>query len=186
MLTQDCSRRSLLGAAAVGILSVRGPARPAQTGQAATVILFRHAEKETDGRDPDLTRDGEERAEALARMLREANVTRIFSTDTRRTRATVAPLAEQLEIEIEPYKTRGFAVKLGAMKGETVAVSGHSNTVPAIARALGGELAGLTDDGHFPDDQYDRVIIQTLWSPEDEDPMRAIQTLDLRLDPCPR
>ena len=96
--------------------------------------------------------------EALARMLREANVTRIFSTDTRRTRATVAPLAEQLELEIEPYKTRGFAVKLGAMKGETVAVSGHSNTVPAIARALGGELAGLTDDGHFPDDQYDRVI----------------------------
>lgn len=184
MLTQDCSRRSLFGAAALGLLGVHGLARGERTSHAATVIVFRHAEKKKDGSaDPELTKAGRQRAEALAKMLRAAKVTRIFSTKTKRTQATVQPLSKQLELPVESYVSGGFGAKLSAMAGEVVAVSGHSNTVPDMVRALGGELSGLDERDHLPDDEYDRVIVQALWTPDSEEPMRAIQTLDLRLDP---
>lgn len=62
---------------------------------ALTVYLVRHAEKVlTPGlADPPLTAAGETRAQALARTLRRARPAALFTTNTRRARATLAPLA---------------------------------------------------------------------------------------------
>jgi len=135
-----------------------------------TVIALRHAEKGADDpRDPGLTEEGAQRAEALARLLSKAGVTHIFSTDYRRTQATVAPLAAKHKLEVESYNPRdmrGFAKRLGALSSGSVAVvSGHSNTTPSLVLALGGEPAGLATVRGAPslgEDEYDRLFLVTL------------------------
>ena len=61
-----------------------------------TIYLVRHAEK-AKGKDPVLTAQGKQRAENLAQMLQDAGVTRVYSTDYRRTQQTAAPSAKQAD-----------------------------------------------------------------------------------------
>ena len=85
----------------------------AQQSNITTVIIVRHAEKvipEKDGENIDmmthdvsLTEAGEQRAAKLAQMLRESNVSAVFSTNTTRTIETVNNYADQQEIEIIIY-----------------------------------------------------------------------------------
>ena len=67
-------------------------------------------------------------------------VTRIFSSDYKRTRDTVGPLSEATGIEIEIYDPRdlpGFAEQLKEMDG-VIIISGHSNTTPELTALLTG------------------------------------------------
>ena len=57
---------------------------------ATTVLLVRHAEKET-GRDPGLTAAGQARARALVEVAKGAGVSAIYHTQLERTRLTAAP-----------------------------------------------------------------------------------------------
>ncbi len=135
-----------------------------------TVIAVRHAEKDrTEPRDPALTEAGEERARELARMLSASGVTHVFSTPYRRTRATVAPLAELMKLEVSEYSPRdpaAFAKQLTQLPPGSVAlVSGHSNTTPGLVLALGGEIAELESLNGVPalgDGQYDRLFMATV------------------------
>ncbi len=135
-----------------------------------TVIAVRHAEKDrTEPRDPALTEAGEERARELARMLSASGVTHVFSTPYRRTRATVAPLAELMKLEVSEYSPRdpaAFAKQLTQLPPGSVAlVSGHSNTTPGLVLAMGGnitELETLNGTPALGDDQYDRLFVTTL------------------------
>ncbi len=105
-----------------------------------TVYLVRHAEKTTEKPDPGLTEAGQGRAEALADLLEGKGITRIHSSDYKRTRDTAAPLAERLGVEVELYDPRdlpGIAAKLKAAGG-THLVVGHSNTTPPLTELLGG------------------------------------------------
>ena len=181
------SRRALFGAAALGWLSSHIPQDPRPSKlRVATVILVRHAEKVLDdSRDPDLTERGERRAARFAETLQAAGVTRLFTSDYVRTRRTLEPLAARVEPKLEVYDVRdpaAFAADLRALPhGSVAVVSGHSNTVPDLVTRLGGELSGLDAKGHLDESEYDRVVVQTLVATEPDAPLRAIQTLDLRL-----
>src|SRR4051812_14663267 len=64
-----------------------------------TLFLVRHAEKASDGgNDPGLSAAGQQRAQALARMLKDAGIAAIFTTEFKRTQATAAPLAEATHV----------------------------------------------------------------------------------------
>lgn len=135
-------------------------ADPAADTASPVLILVRHAEKaDDDPRDPDLTAEGRARAAALAALLADAGVTRILSSDYRRTRETARPLAEHIGLDVELYDARdleGLAAELRRATGVVVVV-GHSNTTPELARLLG---AG--DTPSMPDEEYDRLIVLAL------------------------
>ena len=123
------------------------------------VYLVRHAEKADTGKDPELSDVGKERAEELSRMLKDAGITHIWTTDYKRTRATVEPLAARMRVKVEVYdpsKLGEFATRLKSIPGRHLVV-GHSNTTPGLVQALGG------DPGQpIPDTEYDRFYIVTL------------------------
>jgi broad specificity phosphatase PhoE len=132
---------------------------------AKTVILVRHAERAGGmSADVGISEAGRCRAEALARMLADANVKRIYTSEVARTQQTAEPLATKLHIrpEVVPAKdTEGLVAKLRAgAPDEVVLVVGHSNTVPEIIKALGG--------GSVPpigDSEYDLLFVATLTHP---------------------
>ena len=122
-------------------------ARPGAAQQAAadlqtTFIVVRHAEKASDDpHDPALDADGQDRAQALARVLEQTPVKAVYATPTRRTRETASPLAADKALEVRDYDPELAASELATMlhirhAGETVLLVGHSNTVPGIVTAL--------------------------------------------------
>jgi len=127
------------------------------------VYIVRHAERSDDGAtatgDPPLSPAGWERAYLLARVLADAGLTRIHSSDFIRTRATGQPTSEATGLEIESYDPRGlpdFAQRLSTTRGRHLVV-GHSNTSTQLVELLGGPpgdpIAPL---------EYDRLYIVTL------------------------
>lgn len=128
---------------------------------AATVFLVRHFEKVPDGsRDPELTPLGAERADALAALLGDADVTALLHSQYRRTRATLAPLATRTGVALEelPAQDVGAYVERihAAAAGDVLVVAGHSNTIPVLAEALGVALPGL-ENGKLPESAYGRL-----------------------------
>jgi len=123
-----------------------------------TVLLVRHAEKGNDPKnDPDLKKpEGENRAKKLAEVAFKADVRAIYTTNTNRTRQTVQPLAKALNLQPVIYDSNPWLVSdiTTKHKGELVLVAGHSNTVPDIIKALGG------DPRRCPiDDQFDNLCV---------------------------
>jgi len=144
------------------------PPRAAPGGACAAAILVRHAEKDPAGdpKDPGLSEAGGARARALAQLFARAGVSHLFASEYRRTRDTLAPLAaaRSLEVEVVPASdAAGLAARIRALPAGSLAlVAGHSNTVPAIARALGAELADLAESPSGPalrDDEYARAFV---------------------------
>lgn len=126
---------------------------------APQVYIVRHAEKLA-GDDPPLSPPGVERAHALAGALSGAGITRIFSTDTRRTRATAAPLAHALGITPEIYSASAadaLAAEIAASR-QTVLIVGHSNTIAQMAAAFGVDPGTPVDEAT----EYDRLYVITL------------------------
>ena len=113
-----------------------------------TVILVRHAEQTQTGGgmmdgDPPLNEAGQRRAAALAENLREAGVTAIVTSQYTRARQTAEPLAATLRIEplvVKKEDTVGLTDALQRQGSATVLVVGHSDTIPGMVKALGGDL----------------------------------------------
>ena len=123
-----------------------------------TVYLVRHAEKAS-GTAPGLTPAGTARAAAYPTFFAETDLAAVYTTPTRRTRATAQPLADAKQLPLTEYDSDAdvgaFAKTLLATHaGETVFVVGHSNTVPDIANALLGEERF----GHIDHEDYQQVI----------------------------
>ena len=62
------------------------------------IVLVRHADPAAGGVDPGLSPAGVHRAGVLAKILAEAGITAIFTSELRRTKETAKPLAHQLGI----------------------------------------------------------------------------------------
>lgn len=119
-----------------------------------TVILVRHAEKENDGsNNPELSEAGKKRALLLVDMFSKTKIDAIYSTNFKRTEATVAPLASQHSLPITHYdgaKPAEVDEMISKWKGGTILICGHSNTTPAlINRLIGKEEYKTFDDGDY-------------------------------------
>lgn len=129
------------------------------TGPTSVVYLVRHAEKADTTRDPALSEEGTARATELARVLADAGITHIWSTDLKRTRLTAEPIAQKSGVRVMPYdpsKLDQLAIRLKTTPGRHLVV-GHSNTTPELVKALGGEPGSP-----IPDSEYDRLYILLL------------------------
>jgi len=126
------------------------------------VFLVRHAEKVDQSKDPDLSREGYLRAEELARVLTDAGIEYIHSSDFIRTRLTAEPVAELFGLELELYDQNDLFTlfdKLKAAGGRHLVV-GHSTTTPDLVEILGGD-PGYPIEEH---NEYDRLYILTIRS----------------------
>ena len=131
----------------------------ASDADSVTIFLVRHAEKTIEKPDPGLTQAGLARAVDLATVLRDAGIEHILSSDYRRARDTVIPLAEKLGISIEIYDPRnlpGLVTRLAELGGRILVV-GHSNTTPAVAELLGGDPGSPMDEA-----EHDRLYVLSM------------------------
>jgi len=123
----------------------------------STYYLVRHAEKVLDVKDPALTEAGAQRAQDLAERLDGVKLSKIYSTDTKRTRDTAQPTADAQGLNITIYDAsdlEGFAKQITAEKGHILVV-GHSNTTPDLAKHLGGQAGEPIVEAT----EYDRFYI---------------------------
>lgn len=106
-----------------------------------TVYFVRHAEILYNSENPDLSVAGKQRAKVLTDLLKNKGITQIHSSETVRTKATVAPLAIALGLKIEvydPYDMPTFITRLMKLDGNHLVV-GHNLTTPGGVVLMGGE-----------------------------------------------
>ena len=128
------------------------------------VIIVRHAEKVDESADPELSEKGVARSEKLALMLEKAGVTKLYSSDYKRTRNTLKPIADKLQLKINTLPASDYDLwkkEILKLQGETVVISGHSNTVDDICRVLAG-----TKFSDLSTDDYDNLYVICIMSPE--------------------
>ena len=125
--------------------------------QNKTIVLVRHAEKDTspgaDQNDPPLSADGVKRAERLRKIAGKYRPGAVYSTNYKRARMTVEPIAKLRKVEVQTYdpKTNPELIDL-IMKSKTkrFVVAGHSNTIPGLANLLvKKELFKNLDDAEY-------------------------------------
>lgn len=128
------------------------------------VYLVRHAEKGAAkgammSKDPGLTAQGKARAKALARLLKDAGIDYVFSSDYKRTRNTAQPIAKLLGVEVELYDPRNLDELSTIIKGKAgrYLVVGHSNTTPSMVELLGGQPGTPIKES-----EYDRLYTVVL------------------------
>jgi phosphohistidine phosphatase SixA len=132
-----------------------------------TVFLVRHAEKENEPKqDPPLKKEGVARSQELARILGAANIKAIYTSQFLRTRQTAEPLTAKtgasvtaLTLKPNPANLRLIADestaevvnKIMQRPGESALVIGHSNWIPDVIKALGGDVVPTIDEQKFDD-----------------------------------
>ena len=143
-------KKARIAAIAGALLFVTGAA----TAQKA-VFVVRHAEK-VSNEDERLTEAGKSRAQRLARLLGDAGISSVFSTDTERSLGTARPLAEARRLPVTVYDApEALAEKVRAgHEGDVVLVVGHSNTVPELLRAF-----GCTESVAIAAEEYDNLFV---------------------------
>ena len=127
-----------------------------------TVYIVRHAEKDTTvagNPDPELSAAGRTRAQALNQTLAKRLPAALFTTDTKRTRATLAPLAAATKLEpqtYDPKRGRDLADRiLKDYAGKSVVIVGHSNTVLSLIDDFGG----IPPVDEVRDSEYDYLFV---------------------------
>ncbi|MCA1560949.1 MAG: histidine phosphatase family protein [Acidobacteria bacterium] len=133
----------------------------------ATVFIVRHAERvvtKPPGTpytmiiDPDLSDAGRARAESLATLLKDAQITAIFATQYKRTQQTAAPMAKAAGLQVTIVHSddvAGLIEKLKATAGNALVV-GHSGSVPKVVVALGVQTPVT-----LAETDYDNLFIVT-------------------------
>ena len=118
------------------------------------VYLFRHAEKQKikGEKNPELTKSGFFRADALSDSLSAIQNGVIFSSEFKRTQQTVNPLSKEWYSDIIIHTAsdpEGQVEKALTQCNKIVIISGHSNTIPNLIRLFGiNESIEIKDDQH--------------------------------------
>lgn len=124
-----------------------------------TILVVRHAEKDTAANDPVLSPAGVARARVLAHVVGGAGVSAIYVTHYRRCRDTALPLAQALGESLTVVDDTAEIMRRLRSRhwGKTVLVVGHFNTIPDIIRGLTGRAIPT-----FRDEEFDRLYVITL------------------------
>jgi broad specificity phosphatase PhoE len=127
------------------------------------IVVVRHAEKASaGGNDPELSVAGQKRAEALARILKDSQITAIFVTEFKRTQQTAAPTARAAHLNpmvLPAGDIPGLVAKLRTLNGNAIVV-GHGNTIPDLMKAL-----GITTPLTIPEDDHTEIFLVSLGDP---------------------
>ena len=112
--------------------------------QCSTFYLIRHAEKvrtNKSDKDPKLNEYGMLRAIKWQEYFSDKNISKIYSTNYKRTLETVKPIQESSDIIPIIYSPSDIDYKNFIMsnKIEVVLIVGHSNTIPDFVNGLIGE-----------------------------------------------
>ncbi len=107
----------------------------------STFYLIRHAEKvrtNKSDRDPALNEKGILRALNWKEYFLDKDITKIYSTNYKRTIETVKPFQEAIGLATILYSPSSIDYKdfISTNKGEIVLVVGHSNTIPNFVNEL--------------------------------------------------
>ncbi len=103
--------------------------------------LIRHAEKvrsdKTDS-NPDLNEKGLLRAHNWKNYFSNKNISKIYSTNYKRTLNTIKPLALENGLEALIYSASDIEYNdfIKSNIGETILIVGHSNTIPGFVNKL--------------------------------------------------
>jgi broad specificity phosphatase PhoE len=122
------------------------------------VYLVRHANIPQGEDDPSLTGAGKDRSQALSRLLKNADIKAIYTSEARRTRQTAQPLADALGVRPTVVPNGDPAATVAKIQADhaddVVLVVGHSNTVP--------DMIGRWAQGASPtinSDEFDKIFV---------------------------
>jgi phosphohistidine phosphatase SixA len=133
-----------------------------KNGFQTTIILVRHAEKDTTGgNNPPLSIAGNARAQRLAASFPNVVPDEFYATPFVRTISTLKPWAESLGKEVKAYAAAD-SIKLTEMllkqQGKTIIVTGHSNTIPSLVN----RLIGSRKYNPLPDSAYSNIYVVSI------------------------
>ena len=124
---------------------------------APVIFIVRHAEKtRASDNDPDLSLQGQKRADSLAHILKDSQITSVFVTEFKGTQETAAPTAKAAHVSstMIPASDVGALVEeLRALNGNVLVV-GHGNTIPDLLKAL-----GIATPVSIPEDDYSEIFV---------------------------
>jgi broad specificity phosphatase PhoE len=145
---------------------------PVSAAAQQSIIVVRHAERQTGDGDDGLSEAGRQRAERLAVMLRDAGITHVFVSDLRRTLETAQPLAKvrnisptrmaipaqgRRKISASELQVRATLLAISRLpRTAVVLVVGHSNTVPMFLTRL-----GYGPSLRIADTEFDNLFVVT-------------------------
>ena len=117
---------------------------PAAAQDAAPRYVMRHLDTPKGERDPDLLPEGAAKAKALVTWFEGKPLAAVFATPYRRTQQTASLVAAARGLTVQTYDPADADALIARVKAVTgpVLIVGHSNTVPDIVAALGGERPG--------------------------------------------
>ena len=106
-----------------------------------TFYLIRHAEKVRDDKsesNPDLNKKGFLRAQNWRNFFSDKEISRIYSTNYKRTLKTVYPLAIENGVQTITYSPSDIKYDdfIKSNTGENTLIVGHSNTIPGFVNNL--------------------------------------------------
>lgn len=119
------------------------------------IYIVRHGEKVAPSGDVALSGEGLQRAETLKDSLVNKKIVAVYSTPYKRTQQTAAPTAIYFNKDIITYGNGDSLLQALVRKPKgNVLITGHSNTVPNMLRAVG---LALPFEGNIPDKEYDNL-----------------------------
>ena len=112
-----------------------------------TFFMVRHAERQDDGtKNPELTAEGQARAERLGRIMADSALDSVFATQYLRTQLTAEPVTRRSKsAPVATYLPEGQINLLDHLMsssgGKRIFIVGHQNTVPLALNYLTGNFA---------------------------------------------
>lgn len=125
-------------------------------------FCVRHAEKgDHDPYDPELSTEGEARAEHLGRIMAEAGLDAVYSSPSRRAKLTAEPVQRRGNtapvLEYEPGDQEDWLLELlPESPGKKIMIVGHQNTIPHLLNQLKG---GGFEFGNIPNHDFGKFFV---------------------------